>query len=540
MAADTPGFNVYPGASIYTSFHNERTYSKFFKNTVANRAKGEKARGTVEGDAFQSFEQSPDGLTVTMKLRPDTTYDPRPPTNGRKITMDDVTYSWQQFLALHRSRAQIANQLNQNAPIQSLTTPDANTAVFKLAFPSPSLLPTIAYTLNAPYIYPVEANGQFDPGKDMRGSGPWILEDYAPSAYFKYRRNPNYYDKSLPILDGIDFPIIADTASQMTAFRAGQIYNASVQAEDIIPTKKSLPDLRLLANDLIFDLIGAIWFDFRPNSGSIWFDDRLRQAMSMSIDRDLMINQLGNVDAFTAAGLPVQTAWNSIISCSETDFWLDPKGKDFGDGAQYFQYNVAEATKLVKAATGKDKVDSDWTVVSGGGYGADYEKQAEVLQQFFNDGPFKMNYVGMDYNTEFVHKVSTPARLTGGHDFNGAAYARVASFPEIDSYFANHLTPGGSYFKFEENFPPADDQWYQLLNAQRVEQDPQKRVSIIQDFQRYAAKKMYVIAYPGQASTFSLSWPWAGNVGTYATRGWPVDTDLWLWFDQAKKTNGGR
>ena len=37
--------------------------------------------------------------------------------------------------------------------------------------------------------------------------------------------------------------------------------------------------------------------------------------MSMSIDRDLMINQLGNVDAFEAAGLPVKTAWNSIISC---------------------------------------------------------------------------------------------------------------------------------------------------------------------------------------------------------------------------------
>ncbi len=532
--ADTPGFTVYPAASSFVGFHNDRTYSKFVKNKVANLAKGEKPTSDVEGDAFSSIEMSPDGLTITMKLRTDTAFDPRPPTNGRKLTMDDVNYSWKQFSTTHRSRGQIVNSVSSSAPVTSMTTPDATTVVFKLAFPSPSLLPTMAYALNAPYIYPTEADGGYDPAKDMRGSGPWTLDKYEPSATFQYRRNPNYYDKNYPILDGIDLPIVSDYATQLSSFRAGHIYTVPVNTQDVIQTKKDLPQLQMIANPFVFDLIGAIWFDFLPNHGSLYFDDRVRNAMSMTIDRDTFINQLYNVDAYEKEGLPVSKAWNSVIPLAESEYWLDPQGKNFGDNAKYFQLNIPEAQKLISAAIGKDKLESDWTVVSGGAYGADYEQQAQVLQGMFNAGPFNLKYVGEDYNTVFIHKVSSPARPTGGHDFNGAAYGRIASFPEIDSYFANHLTPGGTFFKFEENYPPPDDQWYKLMQAQRVEQDHAKRISIIQDFQRYAAGKNFIISHPGQATTFSLAWPWSRNFGSFQSRGWVVDQDLFRWLDKSK------
>ncbi len=82
--------------------------------------------------------------------------------------------------------------------------------------------------------------------------------------------------------------------------------------------------------------------------------------------------------------------------------------------------------------------------------------------------------------------------------------------------------PGGPYFKFEEDYPPASDQWYSLLEAQQKEQDPESRAAIIKDFQRYAASKMYIIPTVGHATRFQVGWNWVGNFGTFEDRGGPV------------------
>jgi hypothetical protein len=136
----------------------------------------------------------------------------------------------------------------------------------------------------------------------------------------------------------------------------------------------------------------------------------------------------------------------------------------------------------------------------------------------------------LDYVTQFAPKVSTAPRLTGGHDFDGAAYAAMGS-PGIDSLFSTHYTSGGSFYKFEEDYPN-DATWDNFMKQQSVEQDPNKRIEIVKNFQRYAAGKMYLVPYPGNASTFSLGWPWAGNFGTFSAIS--GSTDYNLWFDKSK------
>src|SRR6266540_4477654 len=127
---DTPGFQVYPSSSAALSGHNGRVYSKFFNMTLANRAKGEEPLTTVDGDIFASFETSPDGLQITGKLRSEVTFDPRAPTNGRKLNVDDVRFSWDKIKALGKSRGNLSNEVNGQAPISSITTPDDRSVVF--------------------------------------------------------------------------------------------------------------------------------------------------------------------------------------------------------------------------------------------------------------------------------------------------------------------------------------------------------------------------------------------------------------------------
>src|SRR6185436_9691537 len=52
-----------------------------------------------EGDAAQSYEITPDGLTLTFKLRANNKWDSRPPTSSRVVTTDDVKFSWDTFAA---------------------------------------------------------------------------------------------------------------------------------------------------------------------------------------------------------------------------------------------------------------------------------------------------------------------------------------------------------------------------------------------------------------------------------------------------------
>jgi ABC-type transport system substrate-binding protein len=75
----------------------------------------------------------------------------------------------------------------------------------------------------------------------------------------------------------------------------------------------------------------------------------MRRAASMVMDRDLMIDVLNNTEVFTAAGIAKSVFWHSHMPAQGVS-WVDPKGKEMGEGAKYFQYDRAEAKKLMDAA----------------------------------------------------------------------------------------------------------------------------------------------------------------------------------------------
>src|SRR3954469_136280 len=92
--------------------------------------------GTIEGDMVESWEFSPDKLTLTMKIRGDAGTPPnQAPVNGRKLDATDVAYSWTRFAATGSGRTDLANSAAPAAPILSLTATDNKTVVIKLKEP---------------------------------------------------------------------------------------------------------------------------------------------------------------------------------------------------------------------------------------------------------------------------------------------------------------------------------------------------------------------------------------------------------------------
>jgi peptide/nickel transport system substrate-binding protein len=138
---DAPHFDPTTGG-VQTWAHSQLAYSRLVRYKLGTFENP--PDGSVEGDLASSWEYSPDGLQVTMKLRPNMKLDQRAPTNGRAVTSEDVKFTVQRYSTLSPDRGNYFTSIQPDAPIDSFQYPDANTVVMKLAFPLGSIMKRFA------------------------------------------------------------------------------------------------------------------------------------------------------------------------------------------------------------------------------------------------------------------------------------------------------------------------------------------------------------------------------------------------------------
>ncbi len=250
--------------------------------------------GEVEGDLAEGFEVSPDGLELTMKLRPNAKWDQRAPTSGRIVDADDVAWSWTKFATLHNQRGNLANDVSPDGVISTIRAVDKSTVSIKLAKPDSGILTDLANTFF--YIQPREAASGFDPKIDVRGSGAWIVDKYDAAVGINFKRNPNWYITDRPFIDSWESPIVPEYVTRLSQFKAGNIYATPINQEDLLPTKNDVPDL-LMTRDTQWNLEYWAW-QFSWSMGTIFEDDRIRKALSRALDRDLILGTFSNKQKF--------------------------------------------------------------------------------------------------------------------------------------------------------------------------------------------------------------------------------------------------
>src|SRR5688572_29689958 len=299
--------------------------------------------GSSEGETATSWEMSGDRLTLTFKVRPGMKWDSRAPTNGREIDAQDIAWSWQKFAALNPSAANLVYDATKNpgAAVESLTAPEAKTVVMKLKQPDSALMTTLA-GWDQFYPMPRESESGFDPKTTVRGYGPWQLDDYRASAYTHWRRNPDYYVKGRPYADRLERALIPEFAARIAQFKAGNIHTDVLeQAQDqVLQMKKDLPQTLLMlghggnGRNYTATVSNLIIFGYEGNS--LFKDVRMRQAMSMGIDREAIADSMENRTVFEKEGLDNSIAANSALSPAWNGYWIDPNNdKEFGPTNKY-------------------------------------------------------------------------------------------------------------------------------------------------------------------------------------------------------------
>jgi ABC-type transport system substrate-binding protein len=497
--------------------------------------------GTVIGDAMESWEFSPDKLTLTMKVRPNLGMPQVAPVNGRNLDATDIVYSWDRWVKTGTNRSELANSVKAGAPVLSLTSTDAKTIVIKLKEPVASILTSFSNQASGwLFVYPKEAESGFDMRRNPMGSGVYYISDYAPSTRFVYSRNPNFYDKNTAFADKIEVPIITEYAQGIAQLKAGNLHWYAINADEVLQTKKDVPDLNMYQTDPA-SLGITSFFGFQPGNGTPFRDVRLRQAWSMSLDRDLYLNTWGNVDKFKAGGVDVPTYWNAALpQTAFKGWWLDPRGKDFGPNATYFKHDLAEAKKLMAAAGFANGLTVASNYVGPEGYGPTTLKHIEVLEGMTSEAGFKFDKKLQSYAGNWMPEF----RDSHGY-FDGVAY-RLTPYPADpgDAMYSAYNKNGGIYYGFDPDGKgtpkgqpfTGDPTCEDLTNKMRTDFDDAKRKQYGQDLQRYLGKMMYQIDSLGAAPGFNLVWPTVKNWLTYHTQDWG---QYWptFWLDDTLPPN---
>lgn len=478
----------------------------------------------ISGDVAESWELSPDAMQITLKLRPNQKFDARPPTNGRVATTADVQWGWDRFAALSPFRGDILNSLNEAGPILNLTTPDDRTIVIKMAFPYSPIIELLAF--HSYYLLvPKEAEDKFNAKSEMRGTGPFRLDSYKSGVAFEYKKNTDWYVKERPFLDGMTRSIIPEYAAGLAQFEAGALWTYEVRQEDILRVKRDHAQMNLTRSLAHLKTPQAGYYTASARPESPLRDVRVRRAASMLIDRDLFIETIGDLKTFQQAGLPVETLWNSHIYAGQPD-WLDPKGKDLGEGAQYFQYNAAEAKKLISAA-GHQVVEIPFNWHNRG-----VNRRAEILSGMLRDsGLFKLDVKLLDYNTEW-----RDAQRSRGYGFLGYCAFTNGGHNE-EAWFVNMYTPNGKFAINSQPIPQITD----YVIKTRTEVDNNKRAERVKQLQKDLALLQEPLMDPGYSIEFALSQPWLRNYGVFSTGGQGAASSssrdyTQFWYDESAKS----
>jgi ABC-type transport system substrate-binding protein len=468
--------------------------------------------GSTEGDLAESWELSPDKLTLTIKLEQNAGFSSVAPVNGRLADADDVVFSWDRLQREGIGRTEIVNSINPGAPVTFITTPDKRTVIIKMAEPNVTIFSLLGTdVLGSMYVMPRESGSQYDPARVSIGSGPYYLVDNTETKY-SWKKNLNFKRSRLkngePFIDEIQEPVILDQAQGTAQFRAGAIYEYGVPQLEIIDTKRDIPALTMRTNSPI--ITGTERILFGQNPDSIFKDERVRIAYMKCIDRDAFIAAAQNSDNFANEGLPVQTYWDASLARGVWEgWWLDPKDeKAFGPNAKNYVYDLAEAKRLVEAAGLRTPVE--FTEVYGApgpsSFPQGFYTRADIYMGMIeNSGVFKMNRKLIQYQTEWN---TEQVRFSKGM-FTGASWGPdTAPADPTSAVFFAFNSNGGYYFGGTSK--ELDD----LTNRARAEFDDEKRKDLVHEVQRQNGKHFFNQKI-GQGGTFALNWPVIRNIGVY-------------------------
>ncbi|MDP2954654.1 MAG: ABC transporter substrate-binding protein, partial [Chloroflexota bacterium] len=463
------------GEAAHSDMHQEKTYliqhplapiyNRLLHNDPLDYTK-------IILDLAERWEISADGKTYTFYLRKGVKFH-----DGTPLTSADAKASFER--QIWPPKGILSPRRDAFLSVEKIETPDDYTVRFLLKFPQASFLEMVAMPFS--WIFPrhiLAAKG--DMKKDINGTGPFKLKSYIRGVSYEYERNPDYFLKDRPYLDGIMRYIITDVSAVHSALRTRRILWLGEILHEIYGPDRD----RLIKESpgLVAQLQPSttMAYFFPNHKRQPWSDVRVRKAVDLATERQAFIKVIMQGDS-VVGGYMVPGPW----AIPQEELLKMPGYRPEKEA------DIAEAKRLLSEA----------------GYPQGFKTTAITRSdlKFIYDSAILMKNqlarIGIDMTVQILEPGSFYARQAAA-DFDSDSHGMTSATPEPDVTFGEQYTTtaGANWGKYSN--PKIDE----LFEKQMQTMDPAQRKKILLEMQRILMDDYPRVAYFWRMGS-TLFWP---------------------------------
>ncbi len=227
-------------------------------------------------DLAESWTISKDGLVYTFKLHRGVKFH-----DGSEMTSKDVKASYDKIIFPPAGVKSLRKEAYR--VVEVVEAPDPYTVRFRLKWPESSLLLNLASPWNWIYKADLLAKDIHWYEKSVMGTGPFLFVEHVKGSHLVGKKNPNYWDKGKPYLDGYRAIFISASSAQVAAIRGER---AQIQFRGFSPPERDSlvqalgPKITVQESPWDCLLFVSMHHEKKPFN-----DKRVRRALSLALDR---------------------------------------------------------------------------------------------------------------------------------------------------------------------------------------------------------------------------------------------------------------
>ncbi|WIH85807.1 peptide ABC transporter substrate-binding protein [Brachyspira pilosicoli] len=325
---------------------NDETYGFIYINHAFEGLLTKDINGKIVGGSSDKWEISEDKLKYTFHIREDAKW-----SDGKKLTADDFVYSYRRvvapktaspiaYLMYYIKNAKDINMGKKQIDTLGVTAIDENTLTIELE--NPTLYFEDILASGGCYV-PVREDIINKYGDDWTwnpesyiGNGAYKMTERKPDELIAFELNTNYWDYKNQVAKKINFVLIADEYISLNAVRTGDV-DFSINAPPIGEIESLIKE-NLMA---VSDIIGVYYLDLN-NKDKTLSDKRVRKALSLAIDRNYIVSNIGYGKLIAAESFipPVVKGLEKSFREESSNFII----------ANNYSNNIIEAKKLLAEA----------------------------------------------------------------------------------------------------------------------------------------------------------------------------------------------
>jgi len=384
------------------------------------------ATGQLVPGAAQSWEIADDGLIYAFAIRADARW-----SNGEPVTAKHFVLGLRRLVdpanaAFYASTiADIVNAgaiIAGDAPVGELgvVAIDERTLRIELSQPVPYLLSLLTH----PSTFPAyDTTGNVDATRSPLSNGAYKLASWEPGSILRLQRNEYYWNNAATAIDAVHHHVITEETVELNRYRAGELHTTdNVPSDNFAAIKANYGDELRVAQYL-----GTYYYGFNLTRPPFRDKPALRQALSMAVDRDVLVEKItGRGEAPAYSWVPPGTdnydpprlSYADLTQAERNSIALSlyqRAGYSAENPAQVeLRYNSSDTQRriaLAVQAMWRETLGFEATLIS-----EEFQVLLTNIREGQNTEVFRGSWIG-DYNdaTTFLSLLlsSNPANMTG-------------------------------------------------------------------------------------------------------------------------------